>query len=331
MKKGYLGLLIVGGISSLVLASCALFGGAGVNPASLASPASVQGAVSGAQGLAEKGEQCAAIRSATASPQEAATLGARVDLQLVAMYGPLVGVEKNAPQRTALLHINQVCRSLAPAGQHATEVGILEHGGLNAYSSPSGRVFVGLELAKTFTTDNQIAFVCGHERGHIDGQHAIALYQKVKADTCDAAMGTSVAGAVVGAVGFKAAFNTPAGKLDLTGPQAQALFGKLVEKVVESVATGFYGKDQEFAADHAGIRFVLAAGMQPQAGLKALDALPASSSADHPSVVDRKRAVNAYLQGLQSAGNTFAEFEGPFTGEAWPVKDAATLLAPLKS
>lgn len=329
MKKTHLGLLIVGGISSLVFASCALFGGVGVNPASLASTASMQGAVSGAQGLAQQGETCDAIRKGSASSAEAATLGARVDLQLVAMYGPLVGVKNGSSQQAALLHINQVCRSLAPVGAQPTEVGILEHGGLNAYSSPSGRVFIGLALAQKFSTDNQIAFVCGHERGHIDGQHAIALYQKVKADTCDAAMGTSVVGAVAGAAGFKAAFNTSGGQLDLTNIQARELFGKLVEKVVNDVATGFYGKDQEFAADHAGIRFVLAAGMDPKAGLDALNALPAEGGSDHPSVPDRKKAVNAYLQGLQAPGDTFAEFEGPF--DDWSKKDASAALAALKS
>lgn len=293
----------------LTFFSCALFGGGGLslNPANLVTPSNAIGAMQAAEKMENQQQACQVLRQAKASPEEAAALGRMIDMRLVQAYGPLVGTADTDSEelKKAVAHINTVCKAVtmySPNGQ-GTEVGVLVQGGKNAFSSPSGRLLIGQDLIKKLRNDNEIAFVCAHERGHVDADHAIELYQTIKADQCDQAVMGKVAGTLLDVSQVKVLVKAPGGILNLTDPAMLQLFGKLANLVYKKVATGFYGKEQEYGADRAGMDMVAALQLDTTASMAVLDHLPKSGAADHPSSAQRKTALDKHLKGVVASSD----------------------------
>lgn len=106
---------------------------------------------------------------------------------------------------------------------------------VNAFALPGGHVFIGLGLLNLMTTEDELAFVLGHEIEHIDHYHAVERVQ------------------------IEARLH----KLDLDIIAALA-------QIPMSLWQAGYGKDEEFEADREGLRIAAASGYSPRGAIDLL-------------------------------------------------------------
>lgn len=100
---------------------------------------------------------------------------------------------------------------------------------INAFALPGGHVFVGQGLLDQMTSEDELAFILGHELEHIDHYHAAERVQiEAKLKSLD---------------------------LDVVAALAD---------IPVSLWQAGYSKDQEFEADREGLRIAVAAGYSPQ-------------------------------------------------------------------
>jgi predicted Zn-dependent protease len=107
---------------------------------------------------------------------------------------------------------------------------------INAFALPGGHVFVGQGLLDQMTSEDELAFVLGHEVEHIDHYHAIERVQ-IEAQLKNL-------------------------NLDVISAIAQ---------IPMSLWQAGYSKQQEFEADREGLRIAAAAGYSPQGAVNLLD------------------------------------------------------------
>ncbi len=119
----------------------------------------------------------------------------------------------------------------------------------NAFAVPGGYIYITRQLMGLMDDESELAFVLGHETGHIAANHA---QQRKAAATRNSILG--VLGAIIGNV---------AGVGSL---------GNLAQQYAQVATLGF-SRNQEYQADTLGTRYVLAAGYDPLGGAKILAAL----------------------------------------------------------
>jgi predicted Zn-dependent protease len=107
---------------------------------------------------------------------------------------------------------------------------------MNAFALPGGHVFIGQGLLDQMTSEDELAFVLGHEIEHIDHYHAVERVQ------------------------IEAQLN----KLNLDVVAA-------VAQIPISLWQAGYSKEQEFEADREGLRIACAAGYSPQGAVNMLE------------------------------------------------------------
>jgi predicted Zn-dependent protease len=107
---------------------------------------------------------------------------------------------------------------------------------INAFALPGGHVFIGQGLLDQMTSEDELAFVLGHEIEHIDHYHAVERVQ------------------------IEAQLNNL--NLDIVAAAAQIPF---------SLWQAGYSKEQEFEADREGLRIAVAAGYSPQGAVNMLE------------------------------------------------------------
>ena len=100
---------------------------------------------------------------------------------------------------------------------------------INAFALPGGHVFVGWGLLKEMKSEDEVAFVLGHEIEHIDHYHAV---ERVQVEAQLHKMNLDVFAAVA--------------------------------QIPLSLWQAGYSKDEEFEADREGLRLAAAAGYSPQ-------------------------------------------------------------------
>ena len=119
----------------------------------------------------------------------------------------------------------------------------------NAFAVPGGYIYITRQLLGLMDDESELAFVLGHEAGHIAANHA---QQRKAAATRNSILG--VLGAIIGNV---------AGVGSLGGLAQQ----------YAQVATLGFSRNQEYQADTLGTRYMIAAGYDPLGGAKILAAL----------------------------------------------------------
>lgn len=107
---------------------------------------------------------------------------------------------------------------------------------INAFALPGGHVFVGLGLLRQMTSEDELAFVLGHEIEHIDHYHCAERIQ----------------------------IEAQLKRFDLDAVAA------LAQIPLELWQAG-YSKEQELEADREGLRLVAAAGYSPQGAINLLE------------------------------------------------------------
>lgn len=130
----------------------------------------------------------------------------------------------------------------------------------NAFAVPGGYVYITRQLMGIMNDESELAFVVGHETGHIAANHAQA---RRSAANNTAILG--VLGQILGAVVGNNAFG------GLISQSAQQ-FSKL--RLLS------FTRDQEYQADVLGIRYMTAAGYDPTGGATMLAQLTNTSALD---------------------------------------------------
>jgi beta-barrel assembly-enhancing protease len=165
---------------------------------------------------------------------------------------------------------------------------ILRDPTVNAFAAPGGFIFVNRGLLNWRQSEDELAFVLGHETTHIAHRHAVDLAQRD--------------------------IELQFGAILIT----QILFGgSLTAYQLSELAAGLigasYSRDKEFEADHYGVIFAKKAGFDPTASVSFFERLQTleqkqgavgNAFASHPPTADRIKAVRNELRqmGYQIAG-----------------------------
>lgn len=128
----------------------------------------------------------------------------------------------------------------------------------NAFALPGGYVYITRQLMTLMDDEAELAFVLGHETGHIAANHS---QQRRAATQRNSILG--VLGAVLGSVVGNSAF----GNLISQGAMQYA-----------QTATLSFSRDQEYQADTLGTRYIVAAGYDPLGGPRILASLGRASA-----------------------------------------------------
>ena len=141
----------------------------------------------------------------------------------------------------------------------------------NAFAVPGGYVYITRQLMGIMNDEAELAFVVGHETGHIAANHAQARKSAAQNNSI-----LGVIGAVLGAVVGNNAF----GGLISQGAQQ---FSKL--------RTLSFSRNQEYQADVLGIRYIAQAGYDPNASATMLAQLARSTALETRIQGDSNRST----------------------------------------
>lgn len=137
----------------------------------------------------------------------------------------------------------------------------------NAFAVPGGYVYVTRQLMALMDDEAELAFVLGHETGHIAAGHAQARRTAASRNSISGILG-AILGSFVGGA-----------------------FGNMIAQMSQQAAqmwTLRFSRGQEYDADNLGIRYITAAGYDPRAAPDMLAALT------------RATAIEARVQGRDS-------------------------------
>ncbi len=200
-----------------------------------------------ATALATSGVAIAQVRGL--SPRDVAE-SQRLHPQLLAEYG---GAE-TGPRGA---YVDRVGRRVAVASglpSQSLRFTALNSPVENAFALPGGYVYVTRQLMALMDNEAELAFVLGHETGHIAGRHSQARESATRRN--------SILG-VLGAVLGSAVGSSTIGNLLSQGAQLRTLS---------------FSRQQEYQADTLAIRYLSAAGYDPLASSSMLAALSRSSA-----------------------------------------------------
>ena len=152
---------------------------------------------------------------------------------------------------------------------------------LNAFAAPGGPVFVTTRLMKTTSNDAELAYVLGHETGHIERRHIAKAVEKQQTG----GLFVGILGAVLGR-----------GK-------GGNILGTVLNGTFAVWQSG-YSRDNESEADAVGVRWMSQLGYDPRAATTMLAKLGDGGNssfldkylATHPDPNTRIKRVNAEIQ-----------------------------------
>ncbi|MEI8348531.1 MAG: M48 family metallopeptidase [Candidatus Omnitrophota bacterium] len=163
---------------------------------------------------------------------------------------------------------------------------------LNAMALPGGFIYINKGLVEILTND-ELAFVLGHEIGHVAARH---LAKKMQAN---------IGYQLLLALAFSVGSQTDAANAKTVAQSADAVYNL--------VQLGYSRKD-ELEADRLGVRYSLSAGYDPRAGISALEKLKKESGQGanvpsylrtHPYIEERVAALKVAIpQAMLRAKNS---------------------------
>lgn len=189
----------------------------------------------------------------------------------------------------------------------------------NAFAVPGGHVYITRQLMALMNDEAELAFVLGHETGHIAANHAQA---RKSAATRNSILG--VLGAILGTA--------------LGGNGLGGLISQSAQQYAQ-LATLRFSRDQEYQADTLGLRYVTPAGYDPMAGATMLAAIGRATDLEarvqgnahrstpewastHPLSVNRTQRAQAEAQstgragrGLRNRDQFLAQLEGMYVDD----------------
>lgn len=117
---------------------------------------------------------------------------------------------------------------------------VVDKKGVNAYAVPGGFIYIHLDLIRIAKTESELAFVLGHEIGHIVGQHSMKRLTKV--------YGIEIVKRIV---------------LDENSGEAQ----KLITDIIAAGLLFRYSRDNERESDFYGVQNIYDAGISPEGAI----------------------------------------------------------------
>ncbi|HEX8238809.1 MAG TPA: M48 family metalloprotease [Allosphingosinicella sp.] len=187
--------------------------------------------------------------------QSTAATAAKQHPQIVEEFG---GEENSA--RSA--YVRQVgarvtAQSNIAGGGDAFRITTLNSPVMNAFAVPGGYLYITRQLVGLANDEAELAFVLGHEAGHIAARHSS---ERKRASILSQLLAVGL-GAVTGS------------------SELGTLAGQVTQGVVLS-----YSRKQELEADDFGVRYLAAAGYDPTASVSLLDSLGAATSLEARAV-----------------------------------------------
>ena len=128
----------------------------------------------------------------------------------------------------------------------------------NAFAVPGGYIYITRQLMTLLDDESELAFVLGHEAGHVAGNHAQARKTAASRNSILGVLG-AILGSVVGNSGLGS----------MIGQSAMRY---------SQLSTLSFSREQEYQADSLGTRYIAAAGYDPLGGTRVLAALTRSSA-----------------------------------------------------
>ena len=189
----------------------------------------------------------------------------------------------------------------------------------NAFALPGGYVYITRQLMGLMGDEAELAFVLGHETGHIAARHAQARKSAASRNTILGVLG-AILGSAIGGNGF--------GSLISQSAQQYA-----------QMATLSFSRDQEYQADTLGMRYLIAAGYDPLAGSTMLASIGRATDLEariqgrdqrstpewartHPLSVNRTQRAQAEARrsgragvGLRNRDQFLAQLEGIYVDD----------------
>lgn len=169
----------------------------------------------------------------------------------------------------------------------------------NAFALPGGYVYITRQLMGLMNDESELAFVLGHETGHIAARHAQAREAAASRNSILGVLGVLL-GSVVGG-----------GALGNMISQSAQQYSQM--------STLSFSRDQEYQADTLGIRYMLSAGYDPMGSATMLEALVRNDALEtriqgrdsrstpewartHPLSINRTQRAQAEARGTGRAG-----------------------------
>lgn len=166
---------------------------------------------------------------------------------------------------------------------------------LNAFAAPGGPIFVTRKLVTTTANDAELAYVLGHETGHIDRKHIVKAVEKQQ----KVGLGVGILGAILG------------------GGSGGNIF-QVFSNVAFTVWTRGYSRDQESDADSVGVRWMSQLGFDPRAAISMLGKLGSGGGggvdrylSTHPDPKTRQQRVQEQIT-KENLTDVATKAGGPF-------------------
>lgn len=226
------------------------------------------------------------------SREQEVAIGAESAPQMLQEYGGEVR------STTVQAYVRQVGQSLAAETEAdypslPWEFFMLDSQVINAFALPGGKVFISRGLAEKMTNEAQMAFVLGHEVGHVTARHINdRMVEQMKVQ-----IGAGVLAALLGQ-----------GEAGLVQQAGLAL--------VDLGGQGYllrFNREQELQADALGMRYMVESGYDPVGALQAMQILDREGGArggpeflqTHPYPDTRIARIQERLDGeyAQAAGS----------------------------
>jgi predicted Zn-dependent protease len=198
-----------------------------------------------------------AQRAPRAISQSAAQQAAQQHPQLVAEFGG----EETGARGSYVTNVGRriAAQSGVPGANGAFTITTLNSPVMNAFAVPGGYVYITRQLMGLMNDEAELASVLGHEVGHIAARHSEQRQSASTRNTILGALGQILVGAVAGNSGL----------------------GQVLQQTIgqgSQMLTLRFSREQEFQADQLGIRYMAAAGYDPNASASLLASLGAATS-----------------------------------------------------
>lgn len=164
-------------------------------------------------------------------------------------------------------YLNSLGQSMVPAEVDASvsfSFRVLSEIRPNAMALPDGRIFVTTGLLSTVENEAQLAFVLGHEIGHVIQEHSLDHWRRIETvERRNKIIGTA-AGAGLGGLFGRKKDKEDSGAAE--GAERGAQIGFQIASVVNAVMRARFGREQEKEADLIGVELAMGRGFDPDEG-----------------------------------------------------------------